>query len=69
LRYRYRETYYDIVVRKPEDDNAEASGAFSVTFDGVQQEGDSILLADDRRDHRVDVRVAPARRVRRLAPA
>ena len=69
LRYRYRETYYDIVVRKPEDDNAEESGAFSVTFDGVEQEGDSILLADDRRDHRVDVRVAPARRARRLAPA
>jgi cyclic beta-1,2-glucan synthetase len=57
LRYRYRETYYDITVRRsalqPGDDVREVD----VTFDGIAQPSDFVVLADDRAAHVVDVRV------------
>ena len=58
LRYRYRETYYHIVVRRPDAEVDEKLGAASVTVDGVAQEGNFVVLADDRQEHRVEVLVA-----------
>jgi cellobiose phosphorylase len=57
LRYRYRETYYDIAVRRTDMEGGEELDAATVIVDGVAQEGAFILLADDRQEHRVDVRV------------
>jgi len=49
LRYRYRETVYQISVRQ-------SSGAgMSVQVDGVAQPDLAILLVDDRQEHRVEV--------------
>jgi cyclic beta-1,2-glucan glucanotransferase len=59
LRYRYRETYYDISVRQAigsGDDDLDAAG---VSVDGVLQEGAVVVLVDDRREHRVEVHVEP----------
>jgi cellobiose phosphorylase len=67
LRYRYRETYYDIVVRRVELEGDE-DGA-SVTLDGVAQQGNFVHLADDGHDHRVEVRAAFDSPVTRLALA
>jgi cellobiose phosphorylase len=58
LRYRYRETYYHIAVRRAEVKGGEELEAASVMVDGVAQEGAIVLLADDRQEHRVEVRVA-----------
>ena len=57
LRYRYGETTYRIVVSQAglEDDEKAAT---SLTIDGVAQDDDFVLLADDRTEHRVDVRVS-----------
>jgi cyclic beta-1,2-glucan glucanotransferase len=57
LRYRYRETYYDIAVRRTDMEGDEELDAVTVTVDGVAQEGDFVCLADDRQEHRVDVRI------------
>ena len=57
LHYRYRETYYHITVRRPEVEGDEEIDASSVTIDGVTQDGAFIALVDDRREHRVEVRV------------
>ncbi|HEY3180029.1 MAG TPA: glycosyl hydrolase family 65 protein, partial [Casimicrobiaceae bacterium] len=57
LRYRYRETYYDIAVRRTEARDNEKLGAANITVDGVAQEGNFIPLNDDRHEHRVDVRI------------
>jgi cellobiose phosphorylase len=57
LHYRYRETYYHIAVRRTEAEGDHEHDATSVTVDDVTQEGNFILLADDRREHRVEVRV------------
>jgi hypothetical protein len=46
----------------------EEPGSLSMTFDGVAQDGDSILLADDRCEHRVEVRVPSARHARQMTP-
>ena len=56
LHYRYRETYYHIAVRRSDEE----LDAVSVIVDGIAQEGNFVVLADDRQEHRVDVRV-PAR--------
>jgi cyclic beta-1,2-glucan synthetase len=67
VHYRYRETYYHITVRRPEVEGDEEIDASSVTIDGVVQDGTFIVLVDDRREHRVEVRVAsrhPVTRVR-----
>ncbi len=58
VRYRYRETYYDIAVRRTKEVDDECLDAPSVTVDGELQEGNFVLLADDRQEHQVEVRVA-----------
>jgi cellobiose phosphorylase len=55
LRYRYRGTHYDIVVRRSE---VESEGSPSVTIDGVAQEANVVHLADDGQEHHVEVRAA-----------
>ena len=57
VRYRYRETYYDIAVRRKDAKEDEELDAATITVDGVSQEGDFILLHDDRKEHRVHVRI------------
>ena len=59
VRYRFRETQYHIVVRHAEAEGEMKPGSVSVTADGVVQQGDFVFLVDDRRDHHIDVRVAP----------
>ncbi len=56
LRYRYRETFYDIAVRR----SAEAGGepGARIALDGVAQDAGFVTLVDDRQQHRVEVRVA-----------
>jgi len=58
VHYRYRDTYYHITVRRPEVEGDEEIDASSVTIDGVAQDGTFTVLVDDRREHRVEVRVA-----------
>jgi cyclic beta-1,2-glucan synthetase len=48
LRYRYRDTTYQIVVR---------TGGSSVTVDGIVQPDGAISLVDDRQVHAVEVRI------------
>ena len=57
LRYRYRETFYQIEVRRTKVESGKAFGAPSVTVDGVAQEGQLVVLANDRKEHRVEVLV------------
>jgi cellobiose phosphorylase len=66
LHYRYRETYYHITVRRPKTEGDEEIDASSVTIDGVTQDGTFIVLVDDRREHRVEVRVASRHPVTRM---
>ena len=68
LRYRYRETYYDITVCERGLESMGEPGVPSMTVDGVAQQGDFILLADDRCEHRVEVRVTPATHARQRTP-
>jgi hypothetical protein len=58
VRYRYRETYYQIEVRRTKVEPGRALDVPSVTLDGVAQEVQFIQLADDRKEHRVEVLVA-----------
>ncbi len=58
LRYRYRETYYHIAIRRIETQDNEELDEIGVTVDDVVQEGNFVLLADDRKEHRVVVSVA-----------
>ncbi|MEP7214637.1 MAG: glucoamylase family protein [Anaerolineaceae bacterium] len=53
LRYRYRETFYDITVRR----TREGHGQNRVIFDGVEQSDPSVRLVDDRAPHHVEVSV------------
>jgi cyclic beta-1,2-glucan glucanotransferase len=53
IRYRYRETVYRVAVLQTRD----GPGEISVTVDGVAQNGNTILLVDDRREHSVEVRM------------
>jgi cyclic beta-1,2-glucan synthetase len=64
MRYRYRETYYHIAVRRVQLEDDEERDASALVVDGVGQEGNSIALVDDRREHRVEIRVG----VRRSRP-
>ncbi len=63
LRYRYRETYYDILVRRVIGSNDDDLDAAGVSVDGVLQEGAVVVLVDDQREHRVEVHVQPRRLV------
>jgi cellobiose phosphorylase len=60
LRYRYRETTYEIVVRQTLG-AAAGAGECSVTLDGVVQPDASIRLTDDRAPHQVVVDVQSPR--------
>ena len=60
MRYRYRDTSYHISVQRTGVPGDEKRDTVSVTVDGVAQAGNFLLLVDDRQDHRVEVRVAPA---------
>jgi len=58
IRYRYRETSYHISVQRAKVEADEDLEGTTVMVDGVAQEGNFLLLADDRQEHRVEVRVA-----------
>ena len=55
LRYRYRETYYNIAMRRIEVESETEPG---VTVDGVAQSGNAFHLTDDGQEHHVEVRAA-----------
>jgi cellobiose phosphorylase len=57
MRYRYRETMYEITVRQTLASTATGDSESSVTVDGVVQPDASIHLADDRASHQVLVEV------------
>jgi cellobiose phosphorylase len=69
LRYRYRETSYQITVWRTEIDGDEMMNAISVTIDGIAQERDVIVLADDRQEHEVDVHIRSTRPVPQVIAA
>jgi cellobiose phosphorylase len=69
LRYRYRETYYQISVRRTEMEGDEEPDAIGVTVDSVIQEGNFVPLADDRQEHLVEVRVASRSQVPQMSTA
>jgi cyclic beta-1,2-glucan synthetase len=56
MHYRYRETVYHIIILQT---HAEKSGMI-VMVDGVEQGDKSIFLVDDRKEHRVEVRIFAA---------
>ena len=56
LSYRYRETYYDIAVRRVEVDSQERPGT---TVDGAIQPANVVHLAEDGLRHHVEVRATP----------
>jgi len=57
MRYRYRETTYEIAVRQILAPSAAGESAPRVTLDGVVQPDASVQLADDRATHQVLVEV------------
>ncbi len=57
LHYRYRETIYHIAVSQTRT----GTGEMSVMLDGIEQPDKTIPLADDRREHVVEVRIDAAR--------
>src|SRR4030095_4384715 len=69
LHYRYRETMYHLVVKRLEAQGDKAFEPASLTVDGVAQEGNFLLLADDRQEHHVDVRVASRLPLPQMTPA
>ncbi|HUX26548.1 MAG TPA: glycosyl hydrolase family 65 protein [Burkholderiales bacterium] len=56
LHYRYRETLYHITVVQTQA----VQGKTGVTLDGVEQQDQTVALLDDRAEHAVEVRIAPA---------
>jgi cellobiose phosphorylase len=66
LRYRYRETYYRIVVRRMEVERDAAVSTVSVIVDGTPQPGNFVVLADDRKEHDVEVRIHSGRQVPKM---
>ena len=57
LHYRYRETVYHITVLQiPSGEKA-----MRVSVDGIEQHDQSISLVDDRKEHRVEVRIPVAK--------
>jgi cellobiose phosphorylase len=55
VRYRYRDTVYDIAVRQTQAGAGDAIGVTGVTVDGIAQVDSLVHLADDRAVHRVEV--------------
>jgi cyclic beta-1,2-glucan synthetase len=69
MRYRYRETHYDIAVRQTLAGAGGTIGTTTVTVDGVAQADASVHLVDDRVAHQVLVEVhAAARQARSRIP-
>jgi cellobiose phosphorylase len=62
MRYRYRETVYQIAIRQTLADANAGTRPTRVTVDGVVQSGDWVHLVDDRAAHQVVVEVQPAGR-------
>ncbi|MFZ1535959.1 MAG: glycosyl hydrolase family 65 protein, partial [Chromatiaceae bacterium] len=60
IHYRYRETVYHIVISQVRAGDGAPIGTAGVTLDGATQDGLRIPLIDDRREHRVEVRVVAA---------
>ncbi len=58
LHYRHGETIYHITVRQFTTQGESEPDAAGVTLDGVAQADHFVLLADDRREHEVEVRVS-----------
>ena len=56
VRYRYRQTYYQITIHL----QASAAQSTRIVVDGMQTQGDCLLLVDDRQEHRAEIYVAPA---------
>ncbi len=56
VRYRYRETDYAITIRQ----SSAANGKVEASVDGIDQPGGVIVLQDDRREHKVEVRIPGA---------
>ena len=54
VRYRYRDTFYHIIVSQTTSDG---SGSSIVTLDGIEQHEGIIPLLDDRVEHRVEVKI------------
>jgi cellobiose phosphorylase len=57
IRYGFGATVYEIEIRQVRANAGERIGAAVVESDGVVQPDDSVLLVDDRAQHRVVVRV------------
>ena len=55
IRYRYRETTYLIAVKQNRAVGEERAGVISVTLDGIDQQGMSIPLVNDRQEHVAEV--------------
>jgi hypothetical protein len=60
MRYRYRETLYDIAIRQTLATAGTILDATNVTVDGVAQADGSVRLVDDRVAHQVVVEVHAA---------
>jgi cyclic beta-1,2-glucan synthetase len=69
LRYRYRGTHYHFTIRRSVGEPDLPPGAMRVTVDGVVQDDNVVLLADDRKGHHVEVHVAAKRAVERMSSA
>ncbi|MBI4750822.1 MAG: cyclic beta 1-2 glucan synthetase [Acidobacteria bacterium] len=54
IHYRFRETVYHITIRRISDPTLEKPG---MTVDGQAQEGQALLLIDDRKEHTVEVTI------------
>jgi hypothetical protein len=54
MRYRYRATDYEVVIRRAPGSAGEST---RVTLDGVAQRDSSVPLVDDRQEHHVTVEV------------
>jgi cellobiose phosphorylase len=61
VHYRYRETIYHIIILQTRD-NIRAS----VTIDDVEQNGQTISLVDDHREHAVEVRIPAPDQAKRI---
>ena len=53
IHYRYRETVYHVHI-------LQNSGQAGMTIDGEAREIGAVPMVDDRRDHQVEIRLAPA---------
>ena len=54
VHYRYRQTTYHITIKNSGDASNRPK---KIVIDGAEQPGDAIRLADDRRDHQVEIQI------------